>query len=57
MFDTTPLKGMSVSTKFHGDEDTGLDGTVVGAGGPWQIKVQWEDGSVSVVHIEDVMFP
>lgn len=53
------LKGERVNTFFPGDcvlPGDGRHGTVIDGGGPWQVRVQWDDGSVSDIHTEDVVF-
>lgn len=49
------LRGVQVSTDFPGEPHP-RKGEVVGEGGPWRVKVKWDDGTSSVIHVEDVIF-
>lgn len=53
--DLSALKGERVNTGFVGEPDPKA-GTVLGAAGPWQVRVRWDDGTVSDIHSEDVIF-
>lgn len=54
-------KGERVNTAFPVDSQGTIDpearyGVVLGDGGPWQVKVKWDDGTISDIHVEDVIF-
>lgn len=57
MMDTSFLKGSRVNTDFGpGIVAAPQAGVIIGAGGPWQVEVLWDDGETSVIHVEDVVF-
>jgi hypothetical protein len=53
--DMSFLKGEPVNTGFPGEPNPKA-GIVIDGAGPWQVRVRWDDGTVSDIHSEDVIF-